>query len=136
MASEKLKFKNKRLSQILIIVGGLLIGGSVVILALTYFPIISEEIKYQITKPYLQLKKKMIPVNQDFGIVIPKINANAKVIPNVNPFDEKNYQWQLTKGLLILKERRFQGILAMFLSLLIQLAIGSRQINIMRFFTY
>lgn len=38
------------------------------------------------------------PAATDFGIVIEKINANAQVIANVNPADEKEYLDALTKG--------------------------------------
>lgn len=40
----------------------------------------------------------IIPVSTEFGIVIEKINANAKIIPNVNPTDEKSYIRALTQG--------------------------------------
>lgn len=47
----------------------------------------------------LGLKPKPItPVSTDFGIVIEKINANAKVIPNVNPTNEKEYTKALFQG--------------------------------------
>ncbi len=38
------------------------------------------------------------PVSTDFGIVIEKINANAKVIANVNPSNEKEYIKALQMG--------------------------------------
>lgn len=38
------------------------------------------------------------PAATDFGIVIEKINANAKVIANVNPADQKEYLDALTRG--------------------------------------
>lgn len=40
----------------------------------------------------------MRPVNEDFGIVIPKIAANAPVIVDVNPYDENDYIPQLRRG--------------------------------------
>ncbi len=43
-------------------------------------------------------ENEIVPVSTDFGIVIEKINANAKVIPNVNPGNEKEYVSALTKG--------------------------------------
>lgn len=38
------------------------------------------------------------PISTDFGIVIEKINANARVIPNVDPTNEKDYTQALAKG--------------------------------------
>lgn len=40
----------------------------------------------------------IVPVSTNFGIVIEKINANARVIPNVNPADERSYVDALSKG--------------------------------------
>lgn len=39
------------------------------------------------------------PVDPFFSIVIPKINANSRIIPNVDPFNEAEYQLQLTTGI-------------------------------------
>lgn len=38
------------------------------------------------------------PMDTDFGVVIPKIGANAKVLPNVDPGDSKVYLEALKKG--------------------------------------
>lgn len=56
-----------------------------------------EEVKYAVTKD--SLPKQIIPVDKEFGIVIPKIRANAKVIANVDPYNERTYQIALTKGI-------------------------------------
>lgn len=40
----------------------------------------------------------IVPVSTDFGIVIEKINANAKVIANVDPGNEAEYVKALTQG--------------------------------------
>ena len=40
----------------------------------------------------------IIPVSTDYGIVIEKINANARVIPGVNPGNEREYVQALTGG--------------------------------------
>jgi sortase A len=63
----------------------------------TFTPVFKAEISYQLN----QKKSKpteIIPINTEFSIVIPKINANAKVIKNVDAFDSKIYQQTLTKG--------------------------------------
>lgn len=38
------------------------------------------------------------PVSTEFGIVIPKINANARVIANIDPSDEAQYSKALQQG--------------------------------------
>ena len=40
----------------------------------------------------------IVPVSTDFGLVIEKINANARVIPGVNPGNEKEYVEALKYG--------------------------------------
>ena len=39
------------------------------------------------------------PASTDYGIVIEKINANAKVIPDVNPANERQYTQALAQGI-------------------------------------
>ncbi len=43
-------------------------------------------------------ENNIIPVSTEYGIVIEKINANATVIPGVNPGNEKEYVKALSKG--------------------------------------
>lgn len=43
--------------------------------------------------------KTIVPVSTDFGIVIEKINANAKIIADVDPSNEKEYMNALSKGI-------------------------------------
>ncbi|OGE14057.1 hypothetical protein A2111_00905 [Candidatus Daviesbacteria bacterium GWA1_38_6] len=49
------------------------------------------------------------PVSTEFGIVIEKINANAKVVPNVSPADEKEYVKALSEGVAHAKGTNFPG---------------------------
>ncbi|MBI4038245.1 sortase [Candidatus Daviesbacteria bacterium] len=88
----------KKLSSVLIILGGVTFFASLTIFILTFYPVISTEVSYQLNKTQnkpLELK----PVDTNFGVVIPKITANAKVIENVSPFNQQEYQWALTKGI-------------------------------------
>lgn len=90
------KGKSNRFSSILISSGVVLIGVGVLIFAATFYPVAREEIKYTVSPK--KINKEIIPVDPDFGIVIPKIEANAKIVANVDPYNEKEYQWALTKG--------------------------------------
>lgn len=49
------------------------------------------------------------PVSTDFGLVIEKINANAKIIPNVDASNEKEYLEALSKGIAHAKGTHFPG---------------------------
>src|SRR5260221_10612320 len=84
----------------------LLVGLGVLIL--TYYPVAYNELSYVFFRPSATArvvvkeahpqKGDIVPVDDQFGIVIPKIKANSKIIANVDPFNEKEYQWALTKG--------------------------------------
>lgn len=79
-----------------------IIGLLLVIIALfiplkTFSPVIKSEINYQINKKS-DKSPEVIPIDTDFSVVIPKINANTKVVANVDPFDSKIYQPALTRG--------------------------------------
>jgi LPXTG-site transpeptidase (sortase) family protein len=51
----------------------------------------------------------LAPVSTKFGIVIPKINANAEVIAEVNPASEREYTSALTKGVAHAKGTALPG---------------------------
>lgn len=46
----------------------------------------------------LNQRETLTPVDPEFSIVVPKIAANARIIPNVNPADEKDYLDKLKFG--------------------------------------
>lgn len=50
------------------------------------------------------------PADTDFGIVIPKINANSKVIPNVDPANYNEYITALKKGVAHARGTVFPGM--------------------------
>ncbi|MDO8498943.1 MAG: sortase [bacterium] len=105
-------------------------------LILTVEPVVSEELRYRfndLTGKHYSLPRvvtsqgennqpssslgslnlggtEMItPVSTDFGIVIEKINANAKVVPDVNPSDEKSYMAALSQGVAHAKGTSYPG---------------------------
>jgi LPXTG-site transpeptidase (sortase) family protein len=83
-----------------VIVGIIFVLIALIIPAKTFAPVIKSEISYQINKRSSELVKgsELAPINTDFSIVIPKINANTKVIIGVDPFNSKIYQQALTQG--------------------------------------
>lgn len=92
--------------------GTALVGVSVLVLGLTFFPVLREEAKYQFlpSQEHKTVISRMderaqtipsqvlLPVSEDFGIVIPKIGANARIIPDVDWEDGAVYQRALTEG--------------------------------------
>jgi LPXTG-site transpeptidase (sortase) family protein len=52
---------------------------------------------------------EIVPVDTNFGIVIPKIGVNAKVIPNVNPLKEAEYTEALKEGVAHASTSYFPG---------------------------
>jgi LPXTG-site transpeptidase (sortase) family protein len=102
------------------------VGLALVVVALTgfliiFYPSIAQELKYLLNKPESDAeislsfiisptKKKVIfPVDKEFGIIIPKIGANAKVIADVDPFDPGVYQVALTQGVAHARDSAYPG---------------------------
>lgn len=114
----------KRLSKWLAYLGSLLIVSGLIILFLIFSPVLIKEVDYQIkmaspseyqlvesqeeaeeVKKELKKesrvvfqKKLLIPKSFDFSLVIPKIEVNSEVFPNINSSDEKEYLPVLKKG--------------------------------------
>ena len=73
-------------------------------------PLVQAEVKYRIDRAFgvkrtidsfasVQAQEnQIVPVSTEYGIVIEKINANAKIIPNVNAGKEQEYVQALTAG--------------------------------------
>lgn len=78
---------------------GILAG--IVIFAAIFYPVLFTELNYQLEKSQGEqaVKREIKPVDRQFGIVIPKIRANAKIIPNVDPYNADDYQLALTQGI-------------------------------------
>lgn len=102
---------NARSTSLIKTVGiGLLVFG-IGSLAYSYGPLIQAEGHYR-AKQLTQSKQTtedqqfnlaptptpIVPADTDFGIVIPKIEANAPIVADVDPYDSAAYQKALTKG--------------------------------------
>lgn len=62
-----------------------------------YDPIVTRKVKLGSEDENVKTESELI-LNKNFGIYIPRIGANAKVIPNVDPFNEKSYTEALYEG--------------------------------------
>lgn len=99
MSSEKLgkTKRNKHFFWKTNLIATLLIVVALIIPIKTYSPVLKAEISYQLNKNKSEFQETK-PVDNNFSIIIPKINANAKVVRNVNPYEPKEYQKALTQG--------------------------------------
>ena len=96
--------KVKRFPQTLIVIGTLLIIVSLALFIYIFAPVAQIEINYAINKPK---SSEIKPIDKEFGIVIPKIGANAKIVPQVDPYNSNVYQVALTKGVAQAKGTAF-----------------------------
>lgn len=118
-STKKDKTVKKNTSSVFLKFGAILIFLGIAIFILTFYRLIFSELKYWFARPnndaQVALKRvntpknTLTPVDENFGIVIPKIAANAKVVPNVSYTNEKEYQWQLTKGVAHAKGTAMPG---------------------------
>ncbi len=76
----------------------LVLSVGLILLALTFMPVVRQEVMYRVDAQVGSIPKEIEPMDKSFGIVIPKIKANAKVVANVDPLQEDTYQRALTKG--------------------------------------
>jgi LPXTG-site transpeptidase (sortase) family protein len=73
----------------------LLITASLALFVYIFTPVVKVEVNYAINKPKTT---EIVPIDRNFGIVIPKIGANAKIVAQVDPYSSHIYQVALTKG--------------------------------------
>jgi sortase A len=109
------------LSSILVKMGLVILALSFLAFLLFYHPIIIKEIMYAIKRPnatsQVELsdgskgpkERVIIAVDKEFSIVIPKIGANSKVIKDVDPYNSKEYQQKLTRGVAHAKGTSLPG---------------------------
>jgi sortase A len=106
----KAKIKKYNLASIALMAGGgvfLLIG--LVLAYLVFGAPLKEEIRYRLVtsrKTKVQIPK---PIDSTYAIVVPRIGANVKVIPNVDPYTESEYQQALAKGVAHARGTVFPG---------------------------
>ena len=95
----------KKLSSALVKVGWLSLTLGFGLLIFIYWPVAKVEVNYRVGTSQVELQ----PVDTDFGIVIPKIGANAKVIAKVDPYNSLVYQRALTQGVAHAKTSSLPG---------------------------
>jgi LPXTG-site transpeptidase (sortase) family protein len=92
------------------IVSGILIFVGIAIPLLIFWPVIKEETKFQINEIRGTAgSATLTPPNTDFSIVIPKIEAVAPVIANVDPLNKSEYLKALKEGVAHAKGTALPG---------------------------
>jgi len=91
--------KNVGKSPWLLYTAGLFIVTGFLVLIFVFMPIVKIEAEYAINKTAPKLiKKQEIKVDKNFWLEVPKIDASAPVIANIDAFNENAYQQALSKG--------------------------------------
>ncbi len=98
----------KQASSVLIAFGSISIVLAIIIFIYIFYSVIQVEVGYQISQGQLGVKE-LTPLDRDFGIVVPKISANAGIVSNVDPFSAKDYQLALTRGVAHAKGTALPG---------------------------
>lgn len=92
-------------------IGAFLVIVGLVVLVGIFFPVAKQEINYQLEERISSSygSQSFTPVDTQFGIVIPKINVNAKIFPEVDSTNPNEYLPILKKGVAHLKGSAYPG---------------------------
>ncbi len=108
-------------------IGAGLIGFAIIAGLFTFGPLIKDEVNYNLglnkidyqparadlinaqSTSIIQEEARKFGVDSYFSIVIPKINAKANIIANVDPTNEKEYDQALSQGVAHAKGTYFPG---------------------------
>lgn len=85
-------------NRLILILGFLFLVPGILVLAVTFFPVVRAETSYQISRFAPSVSVTPAPVDPDFNLYIPRLKANAPVVKNVDPVDSAAYQLALSKG--------------------------------------
>ena len=91
MESTRKEKLTKFLYKLFLVLGILFVTISILAGLVLYKDLLFQEIKYDLGYFSSNPKTKVIPVDPSFGIMIPKIGVNAKVVSNVDPFNSLEY---------------------------------------------
>lgn len=98
-------------------IGAGLIAFAVVGIIFSFYPIVKDEISYSLKKPrkigfgdlIARSDARSFGLDPYFSVYVPKINAKAKVIPNVSPGVASEYNDALQQGVAHAKGTNFPG---------------------------
>ncbi len=84
----------------------------IITLSRIFIPVIQQEISYNLKKvdTFTQTNIKVItPIDAEFGIIIPKVDANSSIVSNVDPYDEIEYEKAFVNGIAHVDGSDFPG---------------------------
>ena len=61
------------------------------------------------SKGGIDVSREIVAVDKEFSLIVPKIGANSKVVPDVDPYNSQVYQRELTKGVAHAKGTVYPG---------------------------
>lgn len=96
---------------VLLILGCICFTAGLLFFIYTFYPVITTEITYRLDDSFrgFGLKQRIVPKDLDFGIVIPKIFANARIIDDIDPYNAEVYRVALTKGIAHARGSSYPG---------------------------
>ena len=99
------------MEKVLKVIGLVLIIGGLLLVGLIYSPVLREEANYRLTtvKSSFQKNQEIIPLDKEFGLVIPKVDINVKVFANVDANKPQEYLPLLAKGVAQAKGSQLPG---------------------------
>lgn len=110
------KYQNKFLHHFLRAIGGGLVGFAVIALTFSYYPVVRDGISYELKKSkkigfgdLLNTNAVDFGLDPFFSIYVPKINAKASIVPNVDSGNYKEYTNALQKGVAHAAGTNFPG---------------------------
>jgi LPXTG-site transpeptidase (sortase) family protein len=120
LTTNKPDTKRERIGKLLVGIGTILIILAFGILFTVTSPVLFHELTYQfgshkpvrvesVSSQTNNVVDVIVPKDPNAGIVIPKIRANASIVLNVDPYNEKAYQQALTKGVAHAKTSAYPG---------------------------
>lgn len=96
-----------RVTTVLFTLGAVFSLAGLSIILFTFIPVFYQEVRYEISRR--EPAKPIEPVDEAFGIIIPKLGANARVIADVDPRNANEYQKALTLGVAHAKGTAYPG---------------------------
>lgn len=98
-------------------IGAGLVAFAIVGIIFSFYPVVKDEISYTFKKPrkvgfgdlIARSNARSLGLDPYFSVYVPKINAKARVIPNVSPGDPYEYNWALQEGVAHAKGTNFPG---------------------------
>jgi len=112
------------LLSILTKLGLFLIALALLLAILIFYPVVVKEIGYRISRPNKNVSvlasksqsqgrvdpnTEIVAVDPEFSLIVPKIGANSKVVPDVDSYNSQVYQRELTKGVAHAKGTVYPG---------------------------